>query len=170
MTCDWTQKLLTFSHLGQTIQLQGVHQPPFGVEPISAHKLYNATKGNDTWAFALVTHSSLDSISPESTEAPLPSAIQTILDQFAQVFQDPKTLPPERSYDHSIPLLPGAIPFNTKPYHYSPQMKTEIEEQVTQLLQSGLITHSSSPFASPVLLVKKKGWNLAFLCGLQKTQ
>lgn len=168
MTCDWTQKLLTFSHLGQTIQLQGVHQPPFGVEPISAHKLYNATKGNDTWAFALVTHSSIDSISPESTEAPLPSAIQTILDQFAQVFQDPKTLPPERSYDHSIPLLPGAIPFNTKPYHYSPQMKTEIEEQVTQLLQSGLITHSSSPFASPVLLVKKKDGTWRFCVDYRK--
>jgi hypothetical protein len=142
--------------LGQTIKLQGLHQPPLGVEPISAHKLYNATKGNNTWAFALVNHASLGSLSPESTKEPIPSEVQTILDQFAQVFQDPKKLPLERSYDHSIPLLPGAIPFNAKPYHYSPQMKTEIEEQVTQLLQSGLITHSSSPFASLVLLVKKR--------------
>lgn len=72
------------------------------------------------------------------------------------MFQDPKTLPPQRVYDHAIPLLPGAIPVNSKPYHYSPHHKTEIENQVQQLLQAGLIAHSNSPFASPILLVKKK--------------
>jgi hypothetical protein len=50
----------------------------------------------------------------------------------------------------------------SKPYHYSPHHKTEIEQQVQELLQSGFITHSKSPFASPVLLVKKKDgtWRL----------
>jgi len=33
---------------------------------------------------------------------------------------------------------------------YSPLHKTEIERQVKELLQAGLIDHSSSPFASPV--------------------
>ena len=49
-----------------------------------------------------------------------------------------------------------------KPYRYTPFQKDEIEKQVTHLLQSGMIQQSSSPFASPALLVKKKtgDWRL----------
>jgi hypothetical protein len=43
-----------------------------------------------------------------------------------------------------------------RPYHYSPIQKTYIEEQVKQMLQNGVIRPSSSAFASPVLLVRKK--------------
>jgi hypothetical protein len=65
-------------------------------------------------------------------------------------------LPPSRVYDHAIPLQPGADPVNTRPSKYSPRHKTEIERQVQELLQDGLFVHSTSPFASPVLLVLKK--------------
>ena len=77
--------------------------------------------------------------------------------KYADIFQDPKQLPSHRAYDHDVPLYPDAVPVNAIPYHYSPQHKTEIENQVKQLLEAGLITHSHSPFASPVLLVKKNG-------------
>jgi hypothetical protein len=39
---------------------------------------------------------------------------------------------------------------------YSPEQKDEIERQVTSMLQAGTIIPSLSPFASLVLLVKKK--------------
>jgi len=138
-------------------------------KPISATKLYKDTKGNKSWAFVIVkpTHATL--APPNLPPAEPPPAIQHILDQHSQVFHDPQTLPPSRSYDHSIPLIPRAIPVNARPYHYSPQHKTEIEEQVQKLLQAGLITHIHSPFASPILLVKKR-WVLAILCGLQKVE
>lgn len=43
-----------------------------------------------------------------------------------------------------------------KPYKCSVQDKTEIERQIKELLKAGLIEESSSPYASPVMMVYKK--------------
>jgi hypothetical protein len=55
-----------------------------------------------------------------------------------------------------IDLEEGVLPPNSKPYRYSPLQKDEIERQVKEMLKDGTIVHSMSPFAAPVLLVKKK--------------
>lgn len=65
-------------------------------------------------------------------------------------------MPPSKSCDHSIPLIPGASPIFTRPYRFAPAVKDEIEKQVYEMLEAGLIQKSSSPYSSPVLLVKKK--------------
>lgn len=93
---------------------------------------------------------------PDTHDPSIPAAVQQVLLEFQDVFEDPKVLPPSRIHDHHIPLLPNAAPVNSRPYRYSPLHKDEIEKQVKELLQAGLIVHSSSPFASPVLLVQKK--------------
>nr|GFC57325.1 peroxidase 64 [Tanacetum cinerariifolium] len=64
-------------------------------------------------------------------------------------------LPPIRSQDHKIPLLPNARPVSSRPYCQPYYQKSEIEKQVRELLHQGLIRPSHSPFASPVILVKK---------------
>lgn len=93
---------------------------------------------------------------PNNKQEDIPQSIQWLLHEYADPFTNPKSLPPSRVYDHGIPLHLGAVPMNSRPYRHSPQHKTEIERQVQELLAAGLITHSSSPFASPVLLVQKK--------------
>ncbi|XP_019160030.1 PREDICTED: uncharacterized protein LOC109156632 [Ipomoea nil] len=50
----------------------------------------------------------------------------------------------------------GAKPVNSKPYRYSFLQKNAIEWMVEEMLTAVIITHSTSPFASPVLLVPKK--------------
>lgn len=71
-------------------------------------------------------------------------------------------LPPSRSYYHTIPLVPGDVPVNNRPYRYSPHHKDEIERQIKELLAAGHITPSTTPFASPVLLVQKKDGSWRF--------
>jgi hypothetical protein len=168
MQFDWRKKTIQFSVDGKQVKLQGLPPQPLEATPISANKLYNSMKGNDTWAYVILSTEP----TPQPTLQPEPHAtpphIKQLLATYQDVFQDPHTLPPPRSYDHAIPLIPGATLVNSRPYHYSPHHKTEIEAQVKQLLQSGFITHSHSPFAFPVLLVKKKDGTWRFCIDYRK--
>jgi hypothetical protein len=92
-----------------------------------------------------------------------PVDIQQVLIEFEDVFAAVSELPPHRQYDHTIPLLSGVHLVNTKPYRYSPLHKDEIKKQVKTLLNDGLISPSTSPFASPVLLVQKKDGTCYFV-------
>ena len=78
-----------------------------------------------------------------------------MLEDFAVVFEEPKCLPPCRGHEHQIVLKPGTQPICQRPYRYPFYQKSEIENIVTGLLKSGSIRNSQSPFASPVLLVRK---------------
>jgi hypothetical protein len=98
-------------------------------------------------------------IAADSSEVNLvqhPPQLQELLNEFTDLFAEPLELPPWRSCDHTIPLVEGAQPVSVRPYRYAPTLKSEIEKQVTEMLQSGLIKRSTSAFSSPVLLVRKK--------------
>ncbi|WOH05166.1 hypothetical protein DCAR_0624580 [Daucus carota subsp. sativus] len=92
----------------------------------------------------------------QADEAEVPEEIRVLLNKFPEVFSIPTTLPPIRNVDHEIPLQQDAQPFKLKPYRYPHSQKTEIENQVQEMLRSGIIKPSNSPFASPVILVRKK--------------
>ncbi|MCI46661.1 RNA-directed DNA polymerase (Reverse transcriptase), partial [Trifolium medium] len=76
--------------------------------------------------------------------------LKEILEQYAEVFQDKITLPPERPQVHQIKLLPDHGPVSVRPYKYPHHQKEEIERQVHELLQAGVIRPSASAFSSPV--------------------
>lgn len=86
----------------------------------------------------------------------IPELVKPIIKAFPQVFEAPKSLPPNRPQDHLIPIVEGSKPVNLNPYKCPFLQKTEIEKMVKEMLESGIIKHSQSPYASPVLLVKKK--------------
>ena len=48
------------------------------------------------------------------------SIIQSLLDEYADLFLEPTTLPPQREHDHRILLKPDAKPVNVRPYKHSP--------------------------------------------------
>lgn len=156
MHCDWEKKILQFQEQDKWIRLHGVDESRGPVKALSANQLVKCYKGNDIWALVLLSSQETD-----EAAAVLPE-VEALLHQYQDVFQDPKALPPHRTYDHTIPLMPGAVPVNSRPYRYSPQHKDEIERQVKEMLQTGLITPSTSPFASPVLLIQKKDGSWRF--------
>lgn len=96
----------------------------------------------------------LEEVTDSSKEA------QSLLEEFPELMSEPTGLPPSRpDFDHTIPLLEEANPVSICPYRYPAMQKSVIDELVEEMLQKGVIQTSSSPFASLVVLVKKKdGW------------
>ncbi|XP_019264304.1 PREDICTED: uncharacterized protein LOC109241930 [Nicotiana attenuata] len=93
----------------------------------------------------------------------IPSQMQPLIEEYHQLFTDPKGLPPSRGpFDHKIPLQAGCNPVNLRPYRYSSSQKDIIERLVQDMLDQGIVQPSSSPYASPVVLVGKKdgSWRL----------
>jgi hypothetical protein len=79
-----------------------------------------------------------------------------LLAEFEDLFAAPRGLPSARAMDHRIHLLPDTPPVAVRPYRYPQLLKDEIERRCDDMLQQGLIRQSTSPFSSPVLLVRKK--------------
>lgn len=86
----------------------------------------------------------------------LPEEIQSVLESHGVVFGLPSSMPPKRQFDHKIHLLPDAKPINVKPYRYPYFQKNEIEKQVKEILDSGLIHPSQSPFRHQCCLSGKR--------------
>ncbi|MCH86093.1 Ty3/gypsy retrotransposon protein [Trifolium medium] len=82
--------------------------------------------------------------------------LEEMLDKYVGVFQEPNGLPPERGRAHAITLMEGQGPVNVRPYRYPHHHKNEIERQVKEMLEAGIIRNSTSAYSSPVILVKKK--------------
>lgn len=132
---NWNEMFLIFRLNGKQYKLQGIPRKENASHAASLQSLIGPMDTNSS---------------------PIPENIQGIVSRYASVFAEPNSLPPYRTHCHTIPLLPGSKPPNIRPYRYPHSQKTEIERQVEELLNTGFIRPSVSPFASPVLLVRKK--------------
>lgn len=92
----------------------------------------------------------------DTTSTVVHPLISSLLEEFNGVFHEPTELPPKRGFEHAIRLIEGTGPISVRPYRYPHAHMTAIEKMVGEMLSSGIIRQSRSPFASPVLLVKKK--------------
>ena len=88
---------------------------------------------------------------------PVPASdlLDMVLPKYSSVFGILVGLPPKQNCDYRLRLLQGSNPVAVRPYRYPHLLKDEIEKQCTEMLRNGVIRPSSSPFSSPVLLVRK---------------
>ncbi|KAJ9525182.1 hypothetical protein QJQ45_020705, partial [Haematococcus lacustris] len=82
--------------------------------------------------------------------------LTALISEFEDVFAPFNKLPPQRPVGHTIPLQPGCKPPALPSYKMSQPELLEMKKQVAAFLEQGIIEPSSSPYAAPVLFVKKK--------------
>jgi len=81
---------------------------------------------------------------------------------YQELFKEPRGFSPLKSHDHNIPLKKGSNPVNLRSYRHLSIQKDVVERMVKEMLDSGIIQHNYSLFASLVVLIKKKNgsWRL----------
>ncbi|GAU35592.1 hypothetical protein TSUD_295280 [Trifolium subterraneum] len=99
---------------------------------------------------------------PLELSSTVPHDLASILTQFSHLFHSPTILPPQRSENHYIPLVDETKVVKVRPYRYPHSQKAQIELMVEDMLKQGIIQPSTSPFSSPIILVKKKGGTWRF--------
>jgi hypothetical protein len=146
---DFKELTMQFQQDDQQYKFQGITTG--SPEIISSHRMENLLKKGHSDII-----SQLNAIQAVETPSVHPD-LQSILSKHHTIFSIPHGLPPSHGvHDHSIPLVPGSLPPNVHPYHHPFSQKNEIEKIVQELLDAGVIHHSTSPYSSPVVMVLKK--------------
>ncbi|XP_048503129.1 uncharacterized protein LOC125498867 [Beta vulgaris subsp. vulgaris] len=167
-TVKWNfqQLRMEFTYNGALHVLRGIHpKAPATVSGASMTKLMQTGVSSIHLCFLKLGNNddtSLISCLAHEVEVK-PPELELLLTKYQPLFDEPKALPPSRPlFDHKIPLMPNVQPVNIRPYRYPIKQKDIIENTIQEMLDNGIIQDSSSPFASPVILVGKKDgtWRL----------
>ncbi|XP_026399027.1 uncharacterized protein LOC113294867 [Papaver somniferum] len=153
---DFEKLTMQFHINGATISLIGDNNSSISVMEADSMKHLLCTANCAIFLHISALNTSLNAAQNLAHDTDLAPEISNLLSQFADTFQTPTSLPPERIHDHKIPLLPGTAPVNVRPYRYPHFQKDEIEKIVFELQQAGFIRPSSSPYSSLILMVRKK--------------
>jgi len=143
---------MEFKYGGQKVVLRGTQKSD--MEWLGSQKFqHNLHKSAQLFALRVCLVSApltLSSVAPCSPE------LQQLLHEYADIFKEPKTLPPHREYDHRIMLKPGSSPVNVRPYKYPGLQKDVKETALKEMVYARVVRPSHSPYYSPIVLVKKK--------------
>jgi len=103
----------------------------------------------------------MNNLSPiEQTE------LKQLLDEFADIFSD---TPGRTTLSvHHIKLLPNTTPIRCAPYRLHPEKRDFLRKELDDLLRLRIIEESTSPWASPIVMVPKADGTLRLCTDFRK--
>ncbi|KAJ1702741.1 hypothetical protein LUZ63_002520 [Rhynchospora breviuscula] len=158
MMVDWKKGCLKFKSGDKEVKLQVCEEvAEVSMCDTEINLVQERKRGNE-----VVIAQLFSVVNEPSGETSITPELCNVLEEYSELFEEPKTLPPKRDIDHQILLSPDAKTVNLRPYRHSYYQKLEIEKIISELLENKFIQPSTSPFASPIILVKKKDntWRL----------
>lgn len=129
---DFSIPSTTFNHNNTPITLQGDSASP--PSSTAFHQLKQLLHTNFIASLHLMIFQPTDLLPSQKDTTSLlfqlsphtdPSVSKLLL-QYPSIFQSQPTLPPPRSHDHHIPLLPNTHPITIKPYRYPYLQKSDM--------------------------------------------
>ncbi|KAA3461562.1 reverse transcriptase [Gossypium australe] len=159
ITWDFANLTMQFQHQKQNCLLRGLVPGSLQLVPSTQFSKCLSLVGNGPYPMLLTSR---EQTAITLQPAQVADELQSLLGEFEDIFQTPVGLPPPHLQDHKIPLTDETKVVKVKPYRYPAVQKIEIGKLVQEMLQAGIIRDSNSPFASPVVIVKKKdgSWRL----------
>ncbi|CAK1594804.1 unnamed protein product [Parnassius mnemosyne] len=124
------------------------------VEPLREYNIFKfvqckSSSNRAKSLLPLLEHNHLNNEEKESTE--------TICSKYSDIFILPgDKLETTNICEHTITLKNKTNPIYTKQYRLPHALKTEVNKQITKMLDDDIIEESSSEWSSPILLVPKK--------------
>ena len=119
------------------------------------------------WTVGSLAPSSCPNPSPKLqlyfTKADCPPKIHEvpIVSDFPDVFHEELPgMPPDRSVEFVIELVPGTAPMSKRPYCMAPEELVELKRQIEELEEKGFIQPSTSSWGCPTIFVKKRDTNV----------
>lgn len=156
ITWNFNKLKMKFQYEGREHTLSGMPKP--GIQLVDSEGLSKALVKNEQVAALQIWRLegvSCFNISLEKSPEPI-EAVDSLLLEYQDIFEEPRGLPPSRTHDHRIVLKEGASPVNSRTYRHPAVQKDVIEQMVGEMLRTGVIRNSASSFTSSVILVKKK--------------
>jgi hypothetical protein len=136
------------------------------VEPDNVHQVFTIDTMIPYEEYSVSSEPSQLNIGP--LDAKQGKQFSQLLMEFSDLFaQDTTELGRTDLVTHRIYTEEGP-PIRSRPYSSSPTEQTFIKEEIQRMLDSGLIRPSSSPWTSPVVLVRKKNGKLRFCVDYRK--
>ncbi|KAJ9521599.1 hypothetical protein QJQ45_008938 [Haematococcus lacustris] len=129
-----------------------------GTHTISASRAASWLRKGGHALVAMISAEQLNT--PDSVPPVVSTKLKDLINEYSDVFAPFNGLPPERPIGHTIPLQPGCKPPALPAYRMTQPELAEMKKQITAFLAQGIIEPSSSPYAAPVLFVKKKSGEL----------
>ena len=91
-------------------------------------------------------------------------SLLSLISKYQSIFAtDPKKPSLVKNPEHRI-VTDNAQPVSRKPYRIPYAWNNEVNKQIQQMLENGIIRPSSSPWNAPVILVRKKDNSMRFVC------
>ncbi|UYV71905.1 hypothetical protein LAZ67_9001013 [Cordylochernes scorpioides] len=91
-----------------------------------------------------------------------------LLERFSELFNQITKSPSELITKHKI-ATGDARPLKRRPYRVSPSERKVIHEEVDRMMEIGFVQPSKSPWASPVVLVRKRDGSVRFWAKIYST-
>ena len=159
-TVDWEKRTINFPYRTGRVHTHGAPestQEGVRTEIISALAMKRELRKAETRAFICIVRET------ESTGADDRHPCMAKLEkEFPDIFAEklPPGMPPTRGVTHTIELEEGVAPPFGPIYRFAPAELEELRKQITELLATGKIQPSKSPYGSPTIFVRKKDGTL----------